>query len=220
VVDAKRPPGLAGTGDELRAVLARDSPEGKRKSLKWALIVNKVDLVARPMLLPFIDAWRRDWTFDLVYPVSALKGENVEGLPAALAELVPEGPPLFPPETWTDQEERTLAAELVREQVLAQTSQEIPYSVAVEIEEFDESRRAGPRPLVRILASLHVERSSQKGILIGSGGARLKAIGTSARKEIERLLGCKVFLGLNVRVEDRWTESGNATRRFGYGPKH
>jgi GTP-binding protein Era len=181
--------------------------------------VNKVDRVARPLLLPFIAAWQRDWRFDLVFPVSALTGENLEGLPAALAEMMPEGPPLFPPETWTDQEERTLAAELVREQVLKQTSQEIPYSVAVEIEQFDESRRAGPRPLVRILATLHVERSSQKGILIGQGGKRLRAIGTSARLEIERLLDCKVFLGLNVRVEKSWTESGPATRRFGYGSR-
>ncbi len=214
VVEATRPP-EAGEGSENGRLLAVARRSGKRT----ALVVNKVDEVAKPKLLPLLEAWSQLHPFDLVYPLSALKGDNVEGLVPALAELLPEGPPLFPPDVLTDQAERMLAAELVREQVFRQTAQEIPYSVAVEVEEFDESRREGARPLVRILATLHVERLSQKGILIGKGGARLKSIGTKARAEIERMLGCKVFLGLNVRVEEGWSQSERALRRFGYlGP--
>jgi GTPase len=182
-----------------------------------ALLVNKSDLVSRQLILPLIDRWQQLHDFRLIYPLSALTGENVDGLPAALAALLPEGPSLFPAEMTTDQTERTLSAELIREQVYRQTRQEIPYSVAVEIEEFDESQRSESRPLVRISALLFVERESQKGILIGKKAALLKAIGTAARREIESLLGARVFLGLVVRVEDHWSESPRALRRFGYG---
>jgi GTP-binding protein Era len=215
VVDAGHRPGLADAEQGIARVIS-ELRQSKRPS---ALIVNKVDNVKKPALLPFIQRWTEEHPFDLVYPLSALKGDNVEGLPGALAALLPEGPALFPPDMVTDQAERVIAGELVREQLFRQTSQEIPYGVAVEIEEFDESRRGGQRPLVRILATLHVERQSQKGILIGKGGAKLKAIGTSARREIETLLGCQVYLGLNVRVEENWTTSERAVHRFGYGPR-
>jgi GTP-binding protein Era len=182
-----------------------------------ALLINKSDLVGRQRILPLIDRWRGLHDFQLVYPFSALTGENVEGLPAALAALLPEGPPLFPAEVTTDQTERSLCGELIREQVYRRTRQEIPYSVAVEIEEFDETQREGPRPRVRISAVLFVERESQKGILIGKKATLLKAIGTAARHEIESLLGARVFLELVVRVEEHWSESPRALRRFGYG---
>jgi GTP-binding protein Era len=182
-----------------------------------ALLINKSDLVSRQAILPLIDRWRQLREFELIYPFSALTGENVEGLPAALAALLPVGPPLFPAEVTTDQTERVLCAELIREQIYRQTRQEIPYSVAIEIEEFDETQRTEPRPKVRISALLFVERESQKGILIGKKAALLKAIGTAARREIESLLGAKVFLALVVRVEDHWSESPRALRRFGYG---
>src|SRR5205085_5149608 len=120
-------------------------------------------------------------------------------LDAVIAHL-PEAPPMFPPEQWTDMQERDLCGELIREQILRQTEQEIPYSTAVLIEEFDESERAvGPRGLVRITATVLVERDSQKAIVIGKRGSRLKEIGTRSRIEIERLLGAKVFLQLHVR---------------------
>ena len=215
VVDAGHRPGLANAEPGIARVIS-ELRQNRRPS---ALIINKVDNVSKPDLLPYIQTWTEEHAFDVVYPLSALKGDNVEGLPQALAELLPEGPALFPPDVVTDQAERLIAAELVREQVFRQTSQEVPYGVAVEIEEFDESRRGGKRPLVRILATLHVERQSQKGILIGKGGTKLKAIGSSARREIETLLGCQVFLGLNVRVEENWTSSEQAVRRFGYGSR-
>lgn len=183
------------------------------------LVINKIDAVKKPELLPLIDRWRTEHEWTEVYPLSALTGDNVDGLVDALAAHLPEGPPLFPSDTWTDVPERELCAELVREQILRQTEQEVPYSAAVLVEEFDEGEReVGPRGLVRILATVLVERDSQKAIVIGKGGARLKEIGSRARREIERLLGCKVFLQLHVRVEPGWTQNERGMRRAGYGP--
>ena len=181
------------------------------------LVINKIDALPRAQLLPLIDRWRREHEWTEVYPVSALTGENVEGLLDAVARHLPEGPPLFPEDQWTDVPERDLSSELVREQILHQTEQEVPYSAAVVVEEFDESERAvGPRGLTRILATVLVERDSQKAILIGRGGARLKQIGTKAREQIEKLLGCKVFLQLHVKVEKDWTQTSRGLRRAGY----
>jgi len=181
------------------------------------LVINKIDAVPRIQLLPLIDRWkdRHPWTD--VYPLSALKGENVEGFVDALIAHLPEAPPMFPPEQWTDMQERDLCSELIREQLLRHTGQEVPYSAAVLIEQFDESEReTGPRGLVRIAASVLVERDSQKAIVIGKGGARLKEIGSDARREMERLLAAKVFLELHVRVEPGWTRTTKGLRRAGY----
>jgi GTP-binding protein Era len=181
------------------------------------LVINKIDAVPRPALLPLIDRWKdlHDWSE--VYPLSALTGENVDGFLDAIARWLPEGPPMFPADQWTDRQETDLVAELIREQLLRQTGQEVPYSTAVLIEVFDESERnVGPRGLVRIAAAILVERESQKPIVIGKGGARLKEIGTAARREIERLLGAKVFLQLHVRVEPGWTRTEKGLRRAGY----
>ena len=181
------------------------------------LVINKIDAMPRAQLLPLIDRWRGEHAWTEVYPLSALTGENVDGLLDALVRHLPEGPPLFPDDVWTDVPERELAAELVREQILRQTEQEVPYSAAVVVEEFDESEReVGPRGLTRISATVFVERDSQKAILIGRGGARLKEIGTRAREQIEKLLGCKVFLQLHVKVEKDWTQSSRGLRRAGY----
>ena len=181
------------------------------------LVINKIDAMPRAQLLPLIDRWRGEHAWTEVYPLSALTGENVDGLLDALVRHLPEGPPLFPDDVWTDVPERELAAELVREQILRQTEQEVPYSAAVVVEEFDESEReVGPRGLTRISATVFVERDSQKAILIGRGGARLKEIGTKAREQIEKLLGCKVFLQLHVKVEKDWTQSSRGLRRAGY----
>jgi GTP-binding protein Era len=181
------------------------------------LVINKIDAVPRPQLLPLIDRWRREHDFSEVYPLSALTGENVDGLLDALARHLPEGPAMFPSDVFTDVPERDLAAELIREQILRQTEQEVPYSAAVIIDQFDESEReVGPRGLVRIAATVLVERESQKAIVIGRGGTRLKEIGTKAREQIEKLLGCKVFLELHVRVEKDWTRTARGLRRAGY----
>ena len=181
------------------------------------LVINKIDAVPRIQLLPLIDRWKELHPWTDVYPLSALKGENVEGFVDALIAHLPEAPPMFPPEQWTDMQERDLCSELIREQLLRHTGQEVPYSAAVLIEQFDESEReTGQRGLVRIAASVLVERDSQKAIVIGKGGARLKEIGSDARREMERLLGAKVYLQLHVRVEPGWTRTTKGLRRAGY----
>jgi GTP-binding protein Era len=189
------------------------------------LVVNKVDTVPKPLLLPFVTALGQVRPFDEVLLVSALGGDGVEDLLGRTLSRLPEGPPLFDAETFTDQQEVGLAAELIREQVLRHTRQEVPHSSAVVIDGFDESERAprpGSRPgglqgLVRIHATLYVERDSQKAIVIGKRGAMLKAIGTDARKSLERLLGTHVYLDLRVKVEPRWTESERGLRKVGLG---
>jgi len=140
----------------------------------------------------------------------------VDRLLGVLAARMPESEaPLFPPDVFTDQAERALAAEYVREQVMLQTRQEIPYSAAVEVEEFDEADRRERGGLVRISAIVWVERESQKAIVIGKQGAMLKRIGTRARENLERLLACKVFLKLMVKVDENWSERAAAVRRLG-----
>ena len=187
------------------------------------LVVNKVDAVPKPLLLPFVAALSQVRPFDEVLFVSALTGEGVEDLLRTTLARLPEGPPPFDAETFTDQQEVGLAAELIREQVLRHTRQEVPHSAAVVIDAFDESERAplpGSKPgglqgLVRVHATLYLERDSQKAIVIGKRGAMLKAIGTEARKGLERLLGTHVYLDLRVKVEPRWTESERGLKRVG-----
>ena len=206
------PGGQVEVGEATRWAVA----EVARSKKPAVLGVNKMDQVPRPMLLPVIAAYKdlHDWA--AIVPFSALTGENVEDLLATLARLVPEADaPLFPPDLLTDQAERTLAAEYVREQVMRLTRQEIPYSVAVEVEEFDESSRGEGRGIVHVGAVIYVERESQKGIVIGKRGAMLKQVGTQARQGLERLLGCKVFLRLTVKVEERWSERAEALRKLG-----
>lgn len=180
------------------------------------LAINKVDTVPKGELLPLMEAWSAELPGAAIYPVSALKGDGIDGLLELVAERLPEGPPLFPEDTLTDAAERFLVAELIREQVIRSTRQEVPYSTAVVVEDFNESERDG-RGLVRIFARIYVERDSQKAILIGKKGAMLKAVGTAARLEIERLLGCRVFLSLQVAVEPKWSDRPDALRRLGYG---
>ncbi len=178
--------------------------------------VNKMDRAPRPTLLPVIEAYRALHAWQEIVPFSALTGENVDALVEALARHVPESEaPLFPPDVLTDQAERQLAAEYVREQLMLQTREEIPYAAAVEVEEFDESGRRERGGLVRISAIIYLERDSQKSIVIGKKGAMLKKIGTHARENLEKLLGCKVFLSLTVKVEERWSERAASLKRLG-----
>ena len=177
--------------------------------------INKIDLVRKPLLLPLIDAWNERMEFEAIVPFSALTGDGVDRLVKEVVSRLPEGPALFPPEMVTDLAERTIVAEYIREQILHHTRDEVPYGTAVVVESFDESEREG-RNLVRIHARIYVERDTQKGILIGKGGEMLKKIGTAARLEIEKFLGCRVFLGLEVEVEPRWSERRDALRRLGY----
>lgn len=210
----------AGTGPDGRVEVGESTRwaiEEVAKSGKPAILgVSKMDRAPRPSLLPVIDAYRSLHRWAEIVPFSGLTGENVDVLLDTLAKHVPESEqPLFPPDVMTDQAERQIAAEYVREQVMLQTRQEIPYSAAVEIEEFDESGRRDDGGLVRVAATIWLERESQKAIVIGKQGAMLKKIGTRARENLERLLGCKVYLALNVKVEERWSERASALKRLG-----
>jgi GTP-binding protein Era len=173
--------------------------------------VNKVDLLRGHDAVPQLDAAARLTSFDDVVPVSARTGRGVDELLGVLTEALPEGPAHFPADEVTDQPVEYRVAEIVREKALAATFEEIPHSVAVQVEEM---QRDGD--LTRIDAVVLVERESQKGILIGKGGAMLRQIGTEARKELEPLLGTKVFLGLRVKVQPEWQRDAAALTRLGY----
>lgn len=205
------PGGRIEIGEGTRAVI-----EAVTRSRKPAVLgINKLDRAPKETLLPVMAAYKDLHAWNAIVPFSALTGENVEQLVKVLAAVVPEAEaPLFAADVLTDQAERQLAAEYVREQLVLKTSQELPYSVAVEVEEFDESDRREGGGLVRVAALIKVERESQKAIVIGKKGALLKAVGTEARKRLEKLLGCKVFLGLTVKVDERWTEKPSAVRRL------
>lgn len=186
-----------GRGDEQAVDLVRQA------NTPAFLALNKIDrLGSKQALLPLIDVYQARFSFDEFFPISALTGEGVDELLAALLDRLPEGPQYFPNDHITDQPLRRLAAELIREKIIQLTGQEVPYSVAVAIDRFEE----GPR-LLRLAATIYVEREGQKGIIIGSGGERLKKIGTLAREEMEFLFGRKVFLQLHVKVRRDWRES-------------
>jgi len=177
------------------------------------LALNKTDLVAKPALLALIARWSQAVAFEALVPVSAQTGDQLPALLQALEACLPLGPPLFPADAITDMPERFIAAEMIREKVFRFTGQEIPYSTAVTIERFAEETRPA---LVKIFATIHVERDSQKGVVIGKGGAKLKQIGVAARSEIERIIGAQVYLKLLVRVEKNWSQDSRALRKFGY----
>ena len=175
--------------------------------------INKVDLVPRESLLPQIDAYSRLREFAAIVPMSALDGSGVDALQTVMLEHLPAGPRYYPEDQVTDLPERFIVAEIVREQVLNRTRDEVPYGVAVVVEDFTE-KPAGN--LVSIRAVIHVEREAHKRILIGKGGRMVRTIGQAARYEIERLLGVKVFLELFVKVQKNWTSSERQMREFGY----
>lgn len=175
------------------------------------LALNKIDLIKKGELLPKIESWSKAFDFKAIVPISAKHGEQVEELVQNMEKLLPEGSPLFPEDTLTDQSERFIVAEMIREKVFRLTGQEIPYSIAVTIDTFKVKNK-----VANIYATIHVEKGSQKGIIIGKGGEKLKKIGEDARKEIERFLEQKVFLKLFVRVEKNWSRDTKAMRRLGY----
>jgi GTP-binding protein Era len=174
----------------------------KRSTTPRILVLNKVDAVDKPALLPRLVEYEQEGFEELV-PVSALTGENVDRLEQVLLKHLPEGEPIYPEDYLTDQPERFFVAELVREQVLQQTRDELPFSTAVVVDKFEEPDAKG---LMRLYCTILVERESQKPILVGKGGARIKAIGTAARKELEAFFDAKVFLDLHVKVKAGWRE--------------
>jgi len=177
------------------------------------LLVNQVDRISKPQLLPVIDAYQKLFAFREIIPVSALKGDNLPPLVKKTFDVLPENPAYFPEDLLTDQSERTIVSEMIREKIFRFTGEEIPYSSALEIEEFKERSER----LVAIKATIVVEKDSQKAILIGKGGAKIKQIGEEARKEIERFLGKKVFLELWVKTLKHWKRDPQALKRLGFG---
>ncbi len=173
------------------------------------LLLNKVDRVEKPKLLPLIDQLSRAADFADIVPISALRGDGVEDALAVMISQLPEGPPLFPEDQVTDQPERFLAAEFIREKAMAATRNEVPHSLAVMVDGFEEGEK-----LIRIRARIQVERDGQKGILIGKGGLTLKKIGTEARQELERLLGTKIYLELQVGVARGWRDNAERVRQL------
>jgi GTP-binding protein Era len=177
------------------------------------LALNKIDRVPKNELLAQMAAWSGRRPFEAILAISALKGLEIDALLDAMQQRLPEGPPFFPEDTLTDVPERFIVAELIREKVFRLTGEEIPYAAAVTVDAFKEDSRSGR---IRIHASIHVERDSQKGIVIGKGGRKLKEIGQAAREDIERLLAARVYLELFVRVQKNWSRDTRALRKFGY----
>jgi GTP-binding protein Era len=178
------------------------------------LALNKIDRLPKPKILPALETWSRFSRFEEMVPISALTGENVDRLESLLIARLPEGPALYPEEFLTDLPERFFVAEMVRERILEHTREEIPYSTGVVIDRFQEEPG-----LLRIEASILVERDNHKGILIGRGGTMLKRIGSEARRQIEAFLGTKVFLGLFVKVRERWRENEGILGEMGLGER-
>jgi GTP-binding protein Era len=177
------------------------------------LALNKIDLVEKSGLLETIEKWAETYPFREVVPISAKNGIQVNELILAMVSALPQGPPYFPEDTLTDVSERFLVAELIREQVFRLTGEEIPYATAVTVDAFKEKNRGNQ---VKIEATIHLERDSQKGIVIGKRGSKLKQIGIRSREQIEHMLGTKVYLKLFVRVQKNWRKDTKAIRRFGY----
>jgi GTPase len=184
----------------------------ERTAAPVALVLNKVDRVARPVLLPLIDRWRQRHAFTEIVPVSALTGENVDRLERVILEHLPEGDPLYPTDYLTDQPERFFVAEAVREKVLELTHAEIPFSTAVVVDRFEE---ADDRGIMRFYCSILVERDSQKPILVGRGGEMIKRIGTAARCDLESFFEARVYLDLRVKVASEWRENGRLLDELG-----
>jgi GTPase len=206
VVDAVEPPGV---GDRFVLDLVR------RSGVKTILALNKVDRIRKPALLPLMAQYARSAEFAAIVPISALAGDGVDRLQAEILAALPESEPLYPDEYLTDQTQRTLASELIREKVLAHTRDELPYTTAVVIERFEEPEREGG--LTRIYASILVDHDSQKPIVVGKGGEMIKRIGTEARHDLEEMLGGKVFLDLHVKVRQDWRDDERILDEIGLG---
>ena len=208
--------------------LVRDATEGIGAGDKWVLeqlekasgpvllVLNKVDLVAKPRLLPIIDWYRQQRDFAAVVPLSAKTGDGVDILEREFIAQLPEGDPLYPEDYLTDQPQRIMAGEMVREQLLRSTHAELPFTTAVVVDRFDEESEPGR---LQLYCSILVERPSQKPIVLGPRGARIKEIGSAARRDLERFFECRVFLDLHVKVRAEWRESDRWLDQAGVAPR-
>lgn len=185
----------------------------KRTKKPSLLIINKIDMGPREKLLPIIDSFSQHHEFEAIIPLSALNGDGIEDLLKELKSRLKQGPEFFPEEMETDQSESFFVSEIIREKIYLHTRHELPYSSAVSIERMEKNPR---KKLISISALIHVESDSQKGILIGHRGGKIKAIGRSSRLELERVFGTRVYLDLMVRVEKNWSKDSRALRRLGY----
>ena len=195
-----------GRGDEFTLELVK--PVTRKK----ILLLNKIDLIEKKNLLPLIDRYAKAGNFEEIIPISALSGEDIENLVAQILKRLPEGPMFYPADQISDQQERAIASEMIREKLILLTEEEMPYSTAVVIDRFDEDEK-----LHRIYASIFVERDSQKAIIIGKAGQKLKQIGTDARKELETFFGRKIFIELHVKVRKHWRDDEEMLRSLGLG---
>ncbi len=185
----------------------------KKTELPVVLVINKIDLIDKEKLLTLIDNIRHLHTFEEIVPICALKGFNVDRLMDIIWNILPEGPQYFSDDMITDRSERFLAAEIIREKITILTHKEVPYSTAIVIESFKEDEAKG---LTHIQAVVNVEKDSQKGIIIGKKGSMLKRIGTSARLEMEKFFGTRIYLELFVRVQKDWAQDSRMLGEFGY----
>jgi GTP-binding protein Era len=183
--------------------------KAKRFEGKAILVLNKTDRVPKPKLLPLLEAFSKAFPFAALVPISALKGHGCDELLEEILKQLPEGVPFFPEDQVTDQPERFLASEIVREKAIQLTYHEVPHALRVMIDKFEETPK-----ILRIEATLNVERDSQKKILIGKKGEMLKKVGTEARKELETLLGTKIYLGLFVKVAPGWRDNPQQVREL------
>jgi GTP-binding protein Era len=209
LVDAEKIKKESSLKDEIAIEKIRSA---KKKTL---LAINKIDQVAKSELLPMIAGLSKAYPFEEILPISALRNEGMQELTATLLRYLPEHPPFYPPEMVSAAPEKFFVAEIIREKIFEQFSQEIPYSTTVDIAAFNEREKKKHF----ISAEIFVERQSQKGILIGKGGAALKSVGEKARKDIERFLGHPVFLELHVKVRENWRGEDAWLKRLGYEEK-
>lgn len=183
-----------------------------KKNTPCFLVINKIDLINKRTLLPVIDEFSKKGIYNEIIPVSALKNDGVNELIELIIKYLPEGEKLYPDDIRTDQTERVVVAEIVREKLFNVLKKELPYSIDILIDEFNESKE----DVIKIFANIFIEKESQKAIVIGTGGRVLKTVGQQAREEIERILGCKVYLQLWVKVKKNWTRDKNYLRMLGY----
>ena len=185
-------------------------------SLPVILLINKIDLIRKNSILPLIDQFQRLFLFSEIIPISALTGDGFSQLIEQIWKLLPEGPRYFPDDMMTDRTERFIAAEIIREKIILLTHQEIPYATAVVVDSFKEDEK---KNLIRIQATVNVAKDSQKGIIIGKKGVKLKEIGTRARMDMEKFFAAKIYLELFVRVQKDWTHDPRILKEFGYTDK-
>ena len=199
---------IANIGNLEEEIIARIS----KNKIPAVLLINKIDTVEKPDIIPVIDAYSKAYDFDAIIPISAYKGDGLKNIYTELDKFIPDGPPLFPENMISDQPEKQMVAEIIREKLLRLLNHEIPHGTAVEITRFTERENG----IIDVVATIYCERDSHKGIIIGKRGAMLKKIGEHARVDIERFMGTKVYLETWVKVKENWRDNDVLIKNFGY----